>query len=595
MMYMKRFKHLKIHKQLLISYIALIILPISIIGIGVYEYVSNYISDQMTRSFEVVNAQISQSLDNYFLSVATVSEYPLYNDRLTAILEKDYGSVQFTEYERIKDYDVVMNEFILSTLLTNNTINSLDLYAYNTNTIYTKGKSQTLNFDYRPYLEDWYLDIIKANGNEFITGIRKNSQVTPSDHVVSIGRYLKSPESGKGLGVMLVNVRAETLKSLYKESRITPSSRELIVDQNKRVVYSSNLDEIGSTVDRDLMNSFAVEGKMQEIELGSEKMLVVASKSAYTGWTVVSLVSKKELLSGISELGNVLLGSAIFFSILAVVISVAISSRIAKPIQQLSGAMESNTGNELPKLVEENGGPEIKSLSVAYNQLIMRIQLLIERIQAESEKRRTAELAALQAQIRPHFIYNTLSVIKRMAQMQGAHGIVKALDAFIHIMTFLSKNTSEFVSFEEEEAFLQNYVSLLRLRYFNRFEMDIEIDPEVKQSILPKFLLQPLIENAVFHAFPENSLENRVHVNAEKDGDNILIRVSDNGVGIPHEIIDKVSYERNMSSGLSESIGISNVIERIRTLYGNSADFRIVSELGMGTSIEFRIPERSHS
>jgi two-component system sensor histidine kinase YesM len=225
--------------------------------------------------------------------------------------------------------------------------------------------------------------------------------------------------------------------------------------------------------------------------------------------------------------------------------------------------------------------------------MVGRLKGLMEDIRTGEKQKREAELAALQAQISPHFLYNALNTIKFMSRMRGAANIEEVASSIIGLLRGVLGNTREFVPLREELDYVNSYIRIQRYKYFQPFLVNLQIEPEALDCVIPKLLLQPLVENAVIHGIGPLSQGGYVSVKAYCGTDGLKLEVTDNGVGMTQEQIEQAmqghSPDRNHQFS---GIGLSNVKERVALLYGEPYDLKIFSEPGVYTTAELLLPIR---
>ncbi|MCY6369522.1 cache domain-containing sensor histidine kinase [Clostridium ganghwense] len=590
-MKIKKFNQLNISKQLIFSYIGITIIPIVFLSAIIYNYSKKSLESKVTNSFQIVNSQITINLDNFFKNIAKLSETTFYDENIQGILSRDYSKLEHGEFQRIQDNFKITDYYFRNYFLINDYIYSLDLYPTKKEFIYSKGYNQSINYEYSPKNEEWFKNIIKADGKEVILGIHQNLQVNPHEHyVVSVGRCIKNPFKNDLLGVFLINIKVDELKGLYEQVNLTPNSQQLIVDEHNNIVYSSKNEEIGQHISKELEQYIMCGSIITEGMLGKEKAYIVTNTSKYTDWKVVSIISTKELFSDITAMKDMVILFGIILTILVTVISLFISRDISKPIKQLSSTMKKFEYGSLDETVDVYGNEEIVYLSKTYNKMLGKIKELIGQIRIEEEEKRIVELNALQSKINPHFMYNTLNVVKLMAEMQGADNITKALNSFIALLTFSANTDETFISIEEEFEFLEKYIDLLKLRYYNRFYVEYDIDEKVYKYKTIKFLIQPFVENAVFHGFNSKGKTHFVRVEAKLEGNTVIFNIIDNGSGMSEEIINKAMTSKIQKKKGFNSIGINNIVNRIRLHFGSEDGVKIESVIGEGTRVRIKIP-----
>ena len=299
-----------------------------------------------------------------------------------------------------------------------------------------------------------------------------------------------------------------------------------------------------------------------------------ATKSATKGFGILYFV----LL-----IGTLLIG-AVFY-----LISYRISDKITKPLYQLVDSMREVSGGNFQIQTDKLNG-ELQILSTTFNKMTKRIDIMFQELTEKEKQKRDMELLALQAQINPHFLYNTLNSIQCVAEMQGAENVSNMLDAMISILHYTAESAGEIVAMEKELTFIQNYIKIINFRYFDRFSFLVQADDKVRNYGTLRFILQPIVENAIFHGFEAVDLNALIEIKIVEKDQNLVIEITDNGRGMEEakcaEILQHDSTERR---GLNR-IGIYNVNQRIKLYFGENYGIRIISKMGQFTKVIITMP-----
>ena len=593
-MKIKRIRDFKINQKLLISYMILIVIPVFVLGVLLYVYMTQYLERKVTSSFLVVNVQITENLDTFFRNLAKISEMPYYDNNIQKIMNKDYShsnAPEGREYEKIQDYNAITLDYFSKLFLMNDYIDSLYLYNFTSGLGYRRGSSYTEGDNNTPPQIEWFQKIINKKGQEVVLGIHDEMpSMLNVNRVVAVGRRINKLFKHDMLGVFIINVKPERLSELYKEIALTPNSRQLIIDENQKVVYSNGEEKIGSPADPDYIQGKGSNSSYRKAKINNESVYILTNTSQYSSWKVISIIPEKELFSEIFYIKNIILISGAVLILIVFIVSWWIARSISGPIKKLRGVMKQVEDGNFDVVIDAQSEDEIGHLSKTFNKMLQEIKLLIQKTIIDGEKKRQAELQALQSQINPHFMYNTLNVIKWMAQMQAADNISDALDSLIHILNFSAKTKDELIPIREEIAFIQKYISILEIRYYNKFKVYYELSEEVFRFKTLKFLIQPFVENAIFHAFNGKSRNYQLKIEANLEKGFVVFKIVDNGKGIEPSTIKKIlSGEITERKGFN-SIGISNVTDRVKLCFGENCRVDIESALSKGTSITIKIP-----
>jgi two-component system sensor histidine kinase YesM len=500
--------------------------------------------------------------------------------------------MEYGMFERSQDYRYVNDTFFKDLFMFNNDIDSLVIYPQTGNYVYRRGYEVIFNYDYSPENEAWYKRILNRGGAPVVIGLHMEKQVSsPVKNVVSIGRVIVDSNSYRKLGVFVINLKSDALSSLYKGLKFSSDVEQVIVDENDTVLFSTKKSEIGNSFDSVLMRyDPKLSAAAQGTEGGNGDYYIVSDSSSISGWKFYSIIHKRSLFSEANQIRRLALYTLIPLTVTAFIAAYMLSRRISTPILSLSRKMQRVELGEFDVTAVSDSQDEIGRLGRAFNKMTREIKTLIGQIKDEEHKKRNAELNALQNQINPHFMYNTLTMIKWMSQAQRADNITEVLDALIRILTFSTRNTEEYVTIEEEMTFIRYYMQLLQLRYYHAFEFECRISDEVLAYRTLKFIVQPFVENSVFHGFIEETRHYKLTIDVERVDNAILFTIRDDGVGMQKERMQQLLHHVEEGSEKINSIGISNVFKRIQMHFGTDYGVEIRSEWKSGTTVLIMVP-----
>ncbi|RCX19616.1 two-component system sensor histidine kinase YesM [Fontibacillus phaseoli] len=581
----KRFQDRSIRQKLFLTYSILMIVPLVVISIYFYTYAMSIFESRIVKSFQETNQQMVSTADSFVSSMIKSSEQPFYDEKLMQILSKDYSTVPYETFEKSMDYRYISDSMFKDLMTFNPSIDSILIYPVNSPLIYRRGYDTTFNYKYSPVNELWYRKIVNNAEKPVLIGMHEEKQMYAKPRpVLSVGRVLVDVDTYQKLGVLLVNFRVEQLESLFSGLTDKQDVNQFIVDEEGTVVFSATPAMIGAD-----LNQF-----IAEIEPGNKNYYVVHHVSEVSGWEFYSIIHRNKLFAEINRIRNFAVLLIVLLVVLGFVTAFLVSGSISNPIRRLNRLMRKVERGDFNVTARQDSLDEVGHLSTSFNRMTAEIKELIEQIKLEEKKKRGAELNALQNQINPHFIYNTLSVIKWMAQAQMADNITEAIDDMIHVLSFSTRNTQEFVSIEEEMAFIHNYLELLQLRYYNVFDFEMEVAPDVLRCRTLKFMVQPFVENAVFHAFAGDDRHHYLNIHVERADGDIRFTISDNGCGIAQERLDELLQQEMSNEQTMNSIGIGNVSRRLKLHFGQKYGVSMDSHQGEGTTVRILIPALEH-
>ncbi|WP_374020520.1 sensor histidine kinase [Paenibacillus thiaminolyticus] len=584
--------HWSLEKKLIAAFSCFIIVPLLLIGgIVSWVYVENNRNTMLDAAIEN-NRQIMNNIDTSLQPLLRLSMFPLQESTIHQIMRKEYSKKPYPMLERGRDFDTVNGLILNGIMLYSDLIDSVIIYHENDHAIIGRSNSQYLNVSYldKEFIHEPFVRRIKEEHGGYVPiGIHQERLLSPhGEPVVSIGRAILDPYTKKDLGFILLNISVDKLKTLWRDSAITENTNFYLIDEDNRIIYSKDRNGIGQPASKILGEQFR-ELPGETVTHEKKDTYLISSSSKLSNWKAVTVIPKHELFSIVYLMVGIMAVSLILLLVLSILISAQIATMIMKPLSDLNSKMKLVSQGQLNVQFDKQYG-EIGIISNTVDNMLQEIRGLIARIYREEEEKRDLEMIALQSQIRPHFIYNTLNVIKWMAKIQGATGIEEALHAFSSVIKFTVKTSGNYVTIADEVEFIKNYTNILDYRYMNKFEVTYDIDPGVLSCKTLKFLLQPLVENAVFHGFTGIDYKGSliISIHEDKERNELVMQVSDNGRGFPEE-----GQEPRNEDGPRDpfnSIGIANVRSRIELHFGTEYGLWITDREQGGTVATIRVP-----
>lgn len=574
----KKIKGLK-RKLMSLVWTTVIIFMTIIIIIMTYNYITlfeqrriNDISNQMNR---VCNeTKFFQSLmDN-------VSKQIVADVTVQELMDTSMDSKGISLYKRRKVNDVLASFSHVVDPIQEIMIYSADGMTYSS--------QSTIRSPFNPEENEWYLNYKKKGQTCGFTEVHKSIAMT-SGYTEDVISYVmtfydvKNPK--KEMGELIINISYLDLISLLK------IDNELIKGM---CVYDSNGNEI--YINGDVQYDYVAYVNNPEKLFYKNKAgdYIMVSNDFNDGWVFVMEISGEKIRN---ELYKVLAEYIVVIILLGVVILLILQrfvQRIVTPINQLTNSVIAVGNGDFDTKIEVHTNDEIELLADGFNHMVVDIQTLM-RESVENEKiKRKMTVDNLMNQINPHFIYNTLNSIVYMAKSEGKEDIVKFTNTFISLLQGTLKiQDSVYVTLGEELKNIENYLTLQLYRYSNRFDFVIDCKEEDSLCLVPKIMLEPMVENAIFHGIAPKDEFGHLVINVIHEDEIIKIIVSDNGVGMDRDMIEKILVDTEVPKGGIHKIGISNVRKRIKQIYGEEYDIEIDSKPGVGTQVSVSLPYRT--
>lgn len=352
------------------------------------------------------------------------------------------------------------------------------------------------------------------------------------------------------------------------------SNMMIVIDKDNQFVFGDAYFDKGSKL---------VE-KEDYIEVNGKSYFYKSKPIEGVDWRVVNLVSSEYVLQEVHSTRNMLFLYGVFILVLEAILSTIVYHSIYDPISNILSSMRKAGNQDLTKYqVVDYGNDEIHELSVNFNDLLNRVEELVDKVQLEQEQKRETQLQLLQAQINPHFLFNTLNTLHSLAILNDDKPLSEGVSALSKLLRNTIVDSKEYVSVKEEIENVKNYIVIQKLRFGNLFETVYNIDDDVQDCKIMKFILQPIVENSILHAFEEDKENQILTIRAQRVEGCLRIEIGDNGRGF--ECCD-ANHSHNKLSG----IGIKNIEDRIRLMYGDQYSMTIESEIGVGTIVTLVLP-----
>jgi len=602
-MAMIRFRDMPIRNKLIISFLALIILPVVTIGIFSF-YTSQRLLKQKTEQYtNDILMETGENVDVKLREIERISFQIVSNMTIQDALKKANMGIK-DEYEKIfveRAIDSQLKGFVPLYL----DIAAVQVVSLSGTVYYVNPGSVTIGISDS---EKRIMEEHKGGAVWFGTN--------PSSQTIRVGRAINSIVNQELIGYEIIQIRESSVHDIYRRTDLFKSGDILITDLDGRIIShkdKSKLDEFigdvaaGLTKDS-IYNSFTTVG----IDGTSN---YVASRSINNGqWRMIAIIPTEQYEGDIILLRYWILGICGACCIMSLLLSLRISDSISRPLRNLSEMMNKVGKGNFDVSIQPYTNDEVGVLSEHFNKMVRQVQKLIQEVYQEQYLKQKAELKSLRAQINPHFLYNTLESINWMARTRNVPEIGDMVKALGDLMR-ASISGDDFVTLNDEITNITNYLKIQKFRYGDRLGVCIGISPDIGQIIVPKLILQPIVENSIVHGLEEKLEDGHIRISGELENGDVVIMICDDGVGMEKEKADhlnrlfseyhegtrvsggsaKVDIRKDIGSkdDMHTHIGLINVDRRIKMYYGASYGLSISSVIGEGTSVKAVLPART--
>ncbi|WP_229753208.1 cache domain-containing sensor histidine kinase [Paenibacillus segetis] len=542
-------------------------------------------STAQTYTTELVK-QVNNNIKSYINGMKYMSNVVAGNYAVQAYL----SSNRFNSLKEEKDYKETISDMLGAMLASRTDIRSANIFGYGGQ--FVSGRKE---LELNPYVDitsmDWYTNAQKSSGRSVIS----SSHVQPifKDQypwVVSLSRELVSKDGTKKLGIFLVDLNFSVMNDMFKDIRLGQRGYLFIIDSEGRIVYHPQQQLVYSNLKSEMIDKvLEVKNGTFISDQGSDRRMYTVQESEF-GWKIVGVSYVDELVDNQSEvlLSIVLLGAVCI--IIAIFISLFLSKRVSQPIKRLQGYMKEVEKGNFDIHVPVPQTVELYMLARAFNMMVGKIKELMTQTVLDQELKRKSEISALQAQINPHFLYNTLDSIVWMAESNKSREVVLMTSALAKLFRSSISKGEELVAIRTEIEHITNYLMIQKMRYKNKLDYQIEISELVLEYRMIKLILQPLVENAIYHGVKMKQGPGLIRISSEEKDKDIILIVEDNGNGMDEGKLKSLLNPTAVTEG-GRGVGVRNVQERIKLYYGSQYGLTYHSILGVGTTVYIRIPK----
>lgn len=590
-------RFVSVKNKMMFFFLLAILIPVVIM------FINSYISSQqmLERKYTDLLADITRQSNiriEEFLEdtkqISLISSYGI-NSYISAVSQENYPVQNYLHDSSVP------NELQATQLLMNYITmkdRAISIYVYNLNQgsdLYI-APNKPIDYTYHPRNEEWFNDFLRSDDITRDLPTRLDMQTKGDDNWAIYNlRKIFDMENGKLLGLMVVSVDIDFISRLNKRMQAGNRSAFTVVDNSDSIIFNNNYDLIGKPF-KSLFplreDALAADLNRQIVRVSGKDYILIQAPFEVHDWKTYMYMPVEELAVESDILKRNLWTIVVVLLLFALISSMYMSNLITRPIKQLIRNMTLVEQGKFDNLPVVRSNDEIGVMASRFEQMSAELKQLVERIYVEQEQKVEAEIRALQAQISPHFLYNTLNSVKWIATMQQSDTIVEMTEALISMLRYTAKTDSRLVPIREELEHIDHYIVIQKVRYFNRIEFHSEIEPALAEQEIPKLSIQPLVENAIFHGIADQedglvSIEVRYAGNSE-----LAITVKDNGAGMSRAAADQLQ-SRLDGEEVSGGIGIINVHQRIRRGYGEPYGVSFQSSPGQGAVFVIRIPIRS--
>ena len=576
---LKRMK--SVQTTIMMSFSALMVVAVLIFMLIAINYTSNSIYGNAVNYMDQIIKQVNYDLDSYVGFLKNISYIVSTNEDVSNYLFNDDQD----EEELLAEKERIVTQF--KTIMDSRSdIYNIAVVAENGRSVLNDGEAKFTEYiDVKE--QKWYKDALESKSGMSVSPSHVQNAIEDCyKWVITLSKALPNYNTGKSEGVFFVDLNYNAISDLCSNN-IGNKGYIFMMDDKGNIIYHPKQQLIyGGLVEE---NIDVILANDEGVITSGDKIYTV-SKSVETGWITVGAISREELFKNNKQVQGMylLVAGALLISVL--IISSIIAKQITKPIKKLSKSMSMVEHGEFEKAsVPITLDNEIGMLSRSFNVMTERIHTLMEQNIYEQEEKRKNEMKALQAQINPHFLYNTLDSIIWMSEAGKNEEVVLMTSALAKLLRQTISNDKAKVTVFEEINYVKSYLTIQKMRYKDKLEFQINVSPEIMNTKIIKFALQPLVENAIYHGLKYKETKGNLIIEGYRDGEKAVLVVKDDGVGMDEQTLEHI-FDGSKKGDKSNGVGVPNVQKRLQLYYGPEYGIKYESRKGEGTVATVTVP-----
>ena len=555
------------------------IIAIALISLIIFQRFTNSLNATIIEENSGVVGQLGESVDSYLRNAMKVSDSIYYNvikntDISNDDIKKGMNLIYVNNDNMIDDIALISGkgELIESMpalrLKDNSNVLEKDFFKK------SMAESEYINFS-MPHIRD----LFDRNENSY-------------SWVISLSRAVEVTDEGKATqALLLINLNYRYFEEIFSNVNLGNGGYVYLTNDRGDIIWHPKQNEIYSgRFNEDNKYAATLKDGITVENLRGKNITLNVRTIGYTGWKLVGVTPSAALgIDGIKFRFFVLFVADLFLFLLAM-INAFISDKISNPIKRLDGSVREIESGNLDVEILPSGSYEVEHLGKSIKNMLGRIKVLMSDLVAEHNAKRKSEFDTLQSQINPHFLYNTLDIIVWMIENENsdkAVNIVTALAKFFRISLSKGKNI---ITVKDEVEHVRNYLMIQNMRFKNRFEYSIDVDEKVLSYSSLKLMLQPLVENAIYHGMEFMDGDGEIDVKVFKEDNSLYFTITDNGLGMSEDMVETLLSKDFVPSKKGSGIGVKNVNERIKLYFGSEYGLKVESEPDEGTKITIHLP-----
>lgn len=583
----RHFKHLEklkpkgIQSTIMAAFSVISISIMLILGVVLYMRFSTMSREETVQSTRKLMEQTGENLEDYLVSMRQISDAAYYN----VIKENDLSA---------QDQDIQTK---MNLLYEANRDNLQSIAIYNDyGSLLAAEPVAAQKEDPDVTNQDWYKQAVEEMENMHFSTPHIQNLFDDGTHryywVISLSRMVELTDNGVSqMGVLLVDMDYSAISRMMNQINTSNNGQYYyLCDSSGEIIYHPRQIQISDGLASEDSEKVAkYKDGVYDETFGGEQRKVIVNTISYTGWKLVGVIPYDTLSAGTINIRYFIILIILLMAMMLVIINRVVAVRISSPILKLNDSVKEYEAGEKPEIYI-GGSSEIRHLGLSIQSSYEQIDTLMKKIVLEQNERRKSEFDALQSQINPHFLYNALESITWMVEGERNDEAVFMISQLAKLFRISLSRGRTVISIKDELQHAQSYMNIQMIRYKNTFSVVFDVDPAVYSYCIVKLVLQPLLENAINYGVEGMDDSGEIRVTGREENGTVILSVSDNGFGMSEEQVRLVLTDSTRIHKHGSGVGLVNVNNRIKILFGKEYGLKVESEPDEGTTVSIRIP-----
>jgi two-component system, sensor histidine kinase YesM len=574
----------RVAAKVVLTILIVCLIPTIFNSVFFYRSASDVVKENVRESSRQIARQAAESLSFIFSNGSDMSDLIYSNERIQEIVKDDLKSgTPAAEKEENQEY---MTSYLNSNIYTSSFVRIIyvlkeDGMSWGSGT-FSPYKLSKVNVDEM----DWAEEAVRRDGELVWGGLqydRFSGAGENTDLILPITRVLKDFDTMENIAYVQVSLDGKAILDKINQIKLGKTGHFFVVNEQAEVMIDNDLKTLHKPVENKEMREYILSNK-REFEFEEEEIPYYGvTEPIGNGWLIVGRVPTSEITGEIILIQKIIIGASVIFGILAILVGSFIAKKVTDPVKILTKQMKLVGEGNLKVRTSVDSKDEIGMMSSEFNHMINRVEELLQQVKEEQHQKQEAVLRAIKHRINPHFLFNTLSTIRWLVQFKQTERANTALTALSKLLEGNMGKTGNFISIKEEIDLVEQFMVILQIRYEQKFHLVTDFEEGVEDWEIPRMLLQPIVENAIFHGIVPTGREGTVWITGTNIPGGIQIEIRDDGVGVEQDMLQRVQRSSDGDNSYV-GIGLSHVADSIRLYFGPNSKLEISS--GEGTVVK---------